>query len=99
MYGLEEAVTELAEWKKLGDFDHIKELVQAEKEGRLRILKPANENTCGMCKHYTPVEGAYGSCAKREFQLDRWGNSTGRKFVPGRSRRACVADFERKDDI
>ena len=97
MCGLEENA-ELTKWKKLGDYDHIKELVQAEREGRLRILKPANENTCGMCKHYTPVEGAYGRCAKREFQKNRWGQNI-REFVPGRSRRACVADFERKDDI
>ena len=92
-----ETARELTEWQKLGDFDHIKELVQAEKEGRLRILKPATENTCGMCQHYTPVQGAYGKCAVREFQKDRWGRTTDVKFVPGRSRRACVDHFIRKE--
>lgn len=99
MYGLEEAVTELNRWKQLGDYEHIKELVQAEKEGRLRILKPANENTCGMCKHYIPEKGAYGRCAVREFQMNRWGQNTGHKFVPGRSRHACRKDFVRKEDV
>lgn len=98
MYGLEEAITELNEWKKLGDFNHLRELVQAEREGRLRILKPANENTCGMCKNYIPVQGAYGRCAVREFQVNRWGQKTGHKFMPGRSRHACRKDFVRKDD-
>lgn len=99
MYGLEEAVTELNQWKQLGDYDHIKELVKAEKEGRLRILKPANENTCGMCKHYIPEKGAYGRCAIREFQVNKWGQKTGRKFFPGRSRIACRKDFVRKEDV
>lgn len=47
--------------------DHLRELVQADREGRVKILAPAMLATCGSCTSFRRTPGtASGICEKRE---------------------------------
>lgn len=47
--------------------DHLRELVQADREGRVKILAPAMLATCGSCTAFQRIPGtASGICEKRE---------------------------------
>lgn len=79
--------------------DRLKELLQADRENRVKILAPANDNTCGKCKHYNPTQGTYGTCAKRKYIRNRYKQEDiTRPFVPTRSQKACKDWFEPKGD-
>lgn len=56
-------------------------------------------STCGDCIHFIKAEkGAYGTCEKREFLINRHGGFIkDRPFIPARSRMACKDNFERKE--
>lgn len=60
------ALRELNQYKELGDLDHLRELVQADREGHVHILPSPRENTCGKCGNFTRTPGCgYGECVLR----------------------------------
>lgn len=60
------------------DIDRLRELVQADKEGRIRILSAGKGKTCGACANFQPVPGhKCGDCKARKY------------FRASQSRRAC----------
>ena len=57
---------ELNQYKELGDLDRLRELVEADREGRAHILPSSRENTCGKCGNFTRTPGCgYGECTLR----------------------------------
>lgn len=57
---------DLNQYKELGDLDRLRELVQADREGRAHILPSPRENTCGKCGNFTRTPGCgYGECTLR----------------------------------
>lgn len=56
--------------KRLGfgnfSYDRLRELAQADWEGRVHILPSPRENTCGKCGNFTRTPGCgYGECTLR----------------------------------
>ena len=48
------------------DLGRLRELVQADREGRVHILPSPRENTCGKCGNFTRTPGCgYGECTLR----------------------------------
>lgn len=48
------------------DLDRLRELAQADREGRAHILPSPRENTCGKCGNFTRTPGCgYGECTLR----------------------------------
>lgn len=60
------------------DIDRLRELVQADKEGRIRILSAGKGQSCGTCANFQPVPGhKCGDCKARKY------------FRASQSRKAC----------
>ncbi len=60
------------------DIDRLRELAQADKEGRIRILSAGKGKSCGTCANFQPVPGhKCGDCKARKY------------FRASQSRRAC----------
>ena len=60
------------------DIDRLRELVQADKEGRIRILSAGKGKSCGTCANFQPVPGHNcGDCKARKY------------FRASQSRKAC----------
>lgn len=79
--------------------ERLKELLQAERENRVKILAPANDNTCGKCKHFMPTQGAYGTCAKLKYSRNHYKQEDKtRLFTPARSHKACKDGFEQRGE-
>ncbi len=101
---VDEAICRLADIERiLGneyDLDHIRELVQAEKDGQLRVFPKSEEKTCGSCGHFrrTPGKRA-GVCEVWPFYKDRRGCTDTRRgtFAPSQSRKCCRKYIPRKE--
>ena len=72
----EEACSQRKTWERLKaiedilgneyDLDRLRELAQADREGRVNILPSPRENTCGKCGNFTRTPGCgYGECTLR----------------------------------
>lgn len=60
------------------DFARLRELAQADKEGRIRILSAGKGKSCGTCANFQPVPGhKCGDCKTRKY------------FRASQSHRAC----------
>lgn len=60
------------------DIDRLREFVQADKEGRIRILSAGKGKSCGTCANFQPVPGhKCGDCKARKY------------FRASQSRKAC----------
>lgn len=74
---------ELNQYKKLGDLNRLRELVQADREGRIHIIPIPRRNTCGKCGNFVRVSGhTYGECKLRP------------RYKPYQSRVCCSKYFE-----
>lgn len=95
---LEDCLLELKQYRSLGDMDYLQSLVTADREGRLKIRKPALGLTCEKCANFVPDEkSAYGFCKIKKHPRNRYRmEDKTRIFRPARSRTACVSDFEMK---
>ena len=76
------------------DLDELKEVVQAKREGRVRIIagpKP-REAVCGNCGNFIRNPGTRtGVCRVQSFYRDQHGKEEPRRgiFSPSQSRKAC----------
>lgn len=79
----------------LGDsynIDRLRELVEADKDGRIKILPEACNYTCGSCANFRRTPGKRsGICSVRSLNRNRRGTelTNAGTFTPSQSRRAC----------
>lgn len=73
------------------DLDRLRELVEADQEGRVRFVSKLSGAVCGTCKHFERFSGRkMGTCVVKKFVKDRWGREDrSREFVAAQSMRAC----------
>lgn len=72
------------------DLDRLKELVEADREGRIKILPKSTENTCGTCKNFLRIEGTKrGRCKLKPLVNSQYGMRYNIPFEPSQSRKAC----------
>lgn len=73
------------------DLAHLRELVQADQDGRVRFVSKVSGDVCGTCKHFERFSGRkMGACRVKKFAQDRRGREDrSREFVASQSRRAC----------
>lgn len=87
-------------WKRLNqiedilgdtyDIDRLRELVEADKQGRVKIYPKSENSTCGACGHFHRIAGTRrGTCDVKPFATTRRGASWGYEFVASQSRKAC----------
>lgn len=73
------------------DLERLRELVEADREGRVRFVSKVSGDVCGACKHFGRFSGRkMGACRVKKFAQDRRGREDrSREFVTSQSRRAC----------
>lgn len=73
------------------DLERLRELVEADREGRVRFVSKVSGDVCGTCKHFGRFSGRkMGACRVKKFAQDRRGREDrSREFVTSQSRRAC----------
>lgn len=82
------------------DLDRLRELVEADREGRIKIYPKAENNTCGACRHFLRITGRRcGTCDVQSQYRDRYGQADDRRgtFKPSQSRKACKR-FEHREE-
>lgn len=81
------------------DLDRLRELVEADREGRVRIAAKLTGGVCGTCKHFERFSGRkIGTCGVKKFVSDRWGREDRTKeFVAAQSRKACKRYEQREE--
>jgi hypothetical protein len=79
-------------WERLKYYEDL------ESQGRLRIMKPAADTTCGSCANWERIEGTVcGVCIVRPYCRTIYGKETETPFQPYQSHRACKDYKQRKD--
>lgn len=83
------------------DLDRLRELAQADREGRVRIITgpKRGEAVCGNCRNFIRNPGTRtGVCKVQSFYRDKHGKEEPRRgmFSPSQSRKAC-RKFARAD--
>lgn len=73
------------------DLERLRELVEADREGRVRFVSKVSGDVCGTCKHFGRFSGRkMGACRVKKFAQDRRGREDrSREFVTSQSRRVC----------
>lgn len=69
----------------------LKELAEADKDGRVRIMPESQNETCGNCDNFKRESGTrHGLCAKRPHPRDRYGKiDRSRKFIVDQNTQSC----------
>lgn len=76
--------------------DELLDILKAAREGRLKIIAPPIETTCGSCRHFQPYLGmASGKCDCR-MKRNRRGEPTGKVLYVTQSHKACRDDYEQR---
>lgn len=68
------------------------ELVEADRDGRVKIHPKPNDNTCGSCGHFHRIAGRRcGTCDVQSKYRDKYGREDDRRgtYTPSQSRKAC----------
>lgn len=72
------------------DLDRLRELVEASKEGRVKIIPKYVGKSCGTCGHFHRVAGTrHGTCDVKPYAKSRYGTPYPGPFEPSQSRIAC----------
>lgn len=74
------------------DLDRLRELVEADRDGRVKIHPKPEKNTCGSCGNFHRIPGTRcGTCDKHIRYRNRYGQEDERRgtFTPSQSRKAC----------
>lgn len=65
--------------------DRLWEIAEAERNGRLKIIRKPNLGTCGSCRHFRRIDGrAVGHCKDKRGTV-----YVNRAFTTTQSRKAC----------
>lgn len=81
------------------DLARLRELVEANRAGRVKILSSTTGMTCGACDHFKRIPGTCrGHCSERPYCRNKYGHSDERRgeFTPSQSRLACKLFDRRK---
>lgn len=81
------------------DLDRLRELVEADRAGRVKILSSTTGMTCGACDHFKRIPGTCrGRCSERPYCRNKYGHTDERRgeFTPSQSRIACKMFDRRK---
>lgn len=71
------------------DLDRLRELVEADKDGRIKIIPGYIDKACGTCAHFLRIEGTCrGKCAVKPLACSRY-TTWNSPFEPSQSRKAC----------
>ena len=71
------------------DIDRLRELVEADKDGRIKIIPGYIDKACGTCAHFLRIEGTCrGKCAVKPLACSRY-TTWNSPFEPSQSRKAC----------
>ena len=74
------------------DLDRLRELVEADRDGRVKIHPKPEKNTCGSCGNFHRIPGTRcGTCDKHIRYRNRYGQEDERRgtFTPSQSRKSC----------
>ena len=80
--------------------ERLRELVKAEKDGRIKILPQSESGNCGSCGHFKRIPGRRcGTCEVRPHWTNRRGQIDEHRgvFIPSQSRKACKQYFAREE--
>lgn len=83
----------------IGPIDRLRELVEADRAGRVKILSSTTGMTCGACDHFKRIPGTCrGRCSERPYCRNKYGHTDERRgeFTPSQSRIACKMFDRRK---
>lgn len=71
--------------------NHIRELAEADKARRIRIIQESQNETCGHCYNFEREPGTkHGTCAKRLHPRDRYGKiDRSKQFIVSQSTQSC----------
>ena len=69
----------------------LRELAEADKDGRVRIIPESQNETCGHCYNFERESGTrHGLCAKRPHPRNRYGKiDRSRKFIVYQNTQSC----------
>lgn len=89
LYGRLKAYEDIAEL--CGGFDRLRELAEADKAGRVRIIPESQNETCGHCDYFERESGTrHGLCARRPHPRDRYGKiDRSKKFIVYQNTQSC----------
>lgn len=89
LYGRLKAYEDIAEL--CGGLDRLRELAEADKDGRIRIIPESQNETCGHCYNFEREPGTkHGTCAKRPHPRDRYGKiDCSKQFIVSQSTQSC----------
>lgn len=84
------AISEITEFDGL-PIDRLRELAEADKAGRVRIIPESQNETCGHCWYFEREPGTkHGTCAKRPHPRDRYGKiDRSKQFIVSQSTQSC----------
>ena len=74
------------------DLDRLRELAQADREGRIVLRSAGAGKKCGSCGHFHRIPGTKrGTCAIRRWERNRLGQTEPwrHRFTPSQSYGAC----------
>lgn len=81
------------------DLARLRELVEADRAGQVKILSSTTGMTCGACDHFKRIPGTCrGRCSERPYCRNKYGHTDERRgeFTPSQSRLACKLFDRRK---
>lgn len=99
VFGLKVDKQELEKYRAIGPIDRLRELVEADLAGRVKILSSSTGMTCGACDHFKRIPGTCrGHCSERPYCRNKYGYTDERRgeFTPSQSRIACKMFDRRK---
>lgn len=80
------------------DMDRLRELVEADRDGRVKILPECVGKNCGTCANFNRIPGSrHGNCEVRKHPANRYGRENKEiEFQPVQSRIACKQYVSKK---
>ena len=74
-----------------GGVDRLRELAEADRAGRVRIIPESQNGACGCCWYFEREPGTkHGTCAKRPHPRDRYGKiDRSKQFIVSQSTQSC----------
>ena len=87
----EDAMINLAAQELGVEPSRLRELAEADKDGRIRIIPESQNETCGHCYNFEREPGTkHGTCAKRPHPRDRYGKiDRSKQFIVSQSTQSC----------
>lgn len=92
--GMYNIIDKLADLEDIisNDYDvyRLKQLIEADREGRIKIIPESVGKTCGTCENFIRIEGTQrGNCRVKPLVFRKYGMHWGYPFEPAQSRKAC----------